>query len=298
MSLATVGLEAWFAGGERVPVTLRDGRAYEVFCRVEGGGAWVTLVHGFPTCSWDWAAVAEGLAGAHRLLLPDLLGFGDSDKPPGHGYSLVEQADAIEALWQHFGVLETALVAHDIGGSVAQELLARQSAGRLNARLTQVVILNSALYEGISRPRPVQKLLANGLAGPLVARLMTQRLFTRNLAAVFSAAHPLAPETANQYWHAFTRRTSEPHIHRLVQYIPERTKHHTRWEQALEHTTVPLHFIWGLQDPVSGVAVADVIRTRLPNASLLTLDDVGHYPQLEAPERVGPALLEVLRAPA
>jgi len=238
--------------------------------------------------------VVDGLATNHQLLIPDLLGFGDSDKPAGHQYTLVEQADLIEALWHHFGIDQSALIVHDIGGSIAQELLGRQSEGRLAVRLTSVVFLNAALYHGVSRPRPVQKLLASRLVGPVLARVVTERLFTRTLAAVFSASHPLPPETAHDYWRAFQRRSSAPHIHRLLQYIPERERHNARWETALEGTTVPLNFVWGMLDPVSGAVVADVIRQRVPRAHLLALDDVGHYPQLEAPERVATALIAAL----
>jgi len=291
------GLEEWFASGERVRIVLPDQRAYQLFCRVEGSGAWVTLVHGFPTCSWDWAGIADALKAEHRLLMPDLLGFGDSDKPRGHRYALVEQADAIEALWRHYGIEATSLVAHDIGGSVAQELLARQLEQRLAVRLTRVVFLNSALYAAISRPRPIQKLLASALVGPVLSKVVTERLFTRNLAAVFSRAHPLTRAIGHDYWMTYQRRTSEGQMHRLLQYIPERQLHRVRWEEALERTGVPLHFVWGMQDPVSGKPVADVIQQRLPNAELLALDDAGHYPHLEVPERVGPAVVAALRAP-
>jgi pimeloyl-ACP methyl ester carboxylesterase len=75
-----------------------------------------------------------------------------------------------------------------------------------------------------------------------------------------------------------------------MQYIPERQQHHARWEQALERTPIQVSFVWGMQDPVSGAAVADVIRKRLPRAELLALDDAGHYPQLEVPEQVGATL--------
>src|SRR3989442_1421927 len=190
---STLGLEAWYASGERVPVSLSGQRqTVHLFCQVTGVGPWVTLLHGFPTCSWDWSNVVDGLATNHQLLIPDLLGFGDSDKPAGHQYTLVEQADLIEALWHHFGIDQSALIVHDIGGSTAQELLGRQSEGRLAARLTNVVFLNAALYHGVSRPRPVQKLLASRLVGPVLARVVTERLFTRTLAAVFSASHPLS----------------------------------------------------------------------------------------------------------
>jgi pimeloyl-ACP methyl ester carboxylesterase len=290
-----LGCEAWFASGQRIPVVLPGQQAFSLFCRVAGSGPWATLLHGFPTCSWDWAAVADGLTGEHRLLIPDLLGFGDSDKPASHRYALIEQADAVEAVWRHYDVHDTDVVAHDIGGSVAQELLARQSEGRLGVQLNRVVFLNGALYAGISQPRPVQKLLANGLIGPVLSRVVTERLFTRNLAAVFAPAHPIAPEHGHAYWLAFQRRSSPGQMHRLLQYIPER-RHHTRWEAALEHSPAQLSFVWGMQDPVSGAPIADVIQRQLPGARLHRLDDAGHYPQIEVPERVGPLLAAALHA--
>ena len=67
----------------------------------------MTVLHGFPSSSHDWARAAPHLATDHALLLPDFLGFGASDKPADHHYSLTEQADLIEALWAHEGVVST-----------------------------------------------------------------------------------------------------------------------------------------------------------------------------------------------
>ncbi|HXP29239.1 MAG TPA: hypothetical protein VN804_05755, partial [Solirubrobacteraceae bacterium] len=64
-----------------------------------------------------------------------------------------------------------------------------------------------------------------------------------------------------------------------------------RWVSALEQTDVPLSFVWGMLDPVSGAHMAERIVERLPEAPLLALSDVAHWPQLEAPERVASALL-------
>jgi pimeloyl-ACP methyl ester carboxylesterase len=60
---------------------------------------------------------------------------------------------------------------------------------------------------------------------------------------------------------------------------------------ALERTDVPLAFTWGMLDPVSGAHMAARIRERLPNAPFAALEDVGHWPQLEAPDRVVAAVL-------
>jgi pimeloyl-ACP methyl ester carboxylesterase len=82
------------------------------------------------------------------------------------------------------------------------------------------------------------------------------------------------------------RRTTSPHLHRLLRYIPERVQHRGRWEAALERSSVRMHFVWGMQDPVSGVGTAERIRARLKAADFVVLEDVGHYPHLEVPERV------------
>ena len=273
-------IDAWFATGQRMRIA-----NVELAYHVSGDGPWVTLLHGFPTCSWDWATVADGLTD-HRLLIPDLLGFGDSDKPPGHRYLLMEQADLITSLWQALDVTETAIVAHDIGATVALELLARQEEKALSTRISRAVLLNSALYAGVSQPRLAQRLIANSVVGPLLQRAVNERLFTRTLAAVF--AKPPPDDVAHQYWLAFQRRATSPRMHALLHYIPERIEHAARWEGALERSSVPIHFIWGMADPVSGRAVAE----RLPNERLTPLDEVGHYPQLEAPD----AVLTELRA--
>ena len=105
-------IEAWWAAGEQMPITL-GGAERAIFVRRLGAGSSMTLLHGFPSCSYDWATVAGPLAEHYALLLPDLLGFGASEKPTDHDYSIHEQADLVEALWAREGVTATTIVAHD-----------------------------------------------------------------------------------------------------------------------------------------------------------------------------------------
>lgn len=62
----------------------------------------VLLIHGFPTAGWDWHAIWTPLAERYRLIAPDMLGFGFSEKPAGHNYTMHEQADFLEALVETF----------------------------------------------------------------------------------------------------------------------------------------------------------------------------------------------------
>jgi pimeloyl-ACP methyl ester carboxylesterase len=293
-------LADWFAAGERVPITVSGpggaAQTFGIFCRVEGEGPWLTFLHGFPTCSWDWAPISDALKPHRRLLLFDFLGYGDSDKPHGHAYSIFEQADIAEALWRHFGIAETGLVAHDYGDSVATELLARQAEGRLATRIGAVVMLNGGIYVDVYRPLLIQTLLRRPVIGQALARLITERAFARSFRSLFSPQHPISDEDLHQHWLAIQRRNGAHNYHALIRYIDERHAQRDRWEGALERSVPPIHFIWGMLDPVSGAPIARRLRERIPAAAILELTDVGHYPQLEVPDLVASALLRAVGA--
>lgn len=94
------------------------------------------------------------------------------------------------------------------------------------------------------------------------------------------------------YWHRINPRI----LHLLIGCITDRETHSERWVSAMHSTDVPLSFIWGMLDPISGAHMAQRIRERLPDAPLLALEDVAHWPQLEAPEQVTGALQLVAAA--
>jgi pimeloyl-ACP methyl ester carboxylesterase len=286
----------WLAGGQRASL---DGR-FHVFVRRVGEGAagghrrWVTFLHGFPTSSWDWARVVSRLPATAPLLLFDFLGFGDSDKPAGHDYSLFEQADITEALWERFGVERTGLVAHDYGDTVAQEILARAAEGRLRVALDAVLFLNGGIFPGLHQARPVQRWLQRPVVGPLIARLMSERSFARSFGAIFSRQHPLDRAEASQHWQAIRARGGRRVMHRLIRYIAERERHRERWERSLDRAGSPLRFVWGTQDPVSGAPMAARIKERLPGSRLRELGEVGHYPHIETPAVVAEEIASMM----
>jgi len=269
---------AWLATGSRLAVNVA-GRRVEVFVRTAGpaNARHVTLLHGFPTSSWDYHAVAPTLEERFQTLSFDFIGFGDSDKPRDFPYSIHAQADLVEVLWKH-----------DYGVSVAQELLART----LDVKLHGVTFLNGGLYPDLHRALPIQKLLRHPLLGPVVSRLVNRRAFNKSLRAVF--AIPPSATDLDAHWDAVTRRRGHRLYHRLIHYMGDRQRHAVRWSRALEQSTIPVSFIWGMLDPVSGAHVAARLAERLPNAPRIQLGDVGHYPQLEAPDRVLAALFPLL----
>ncbi len=279
-----LSFEQWRIEGERIIVPLGE-QAFHVWTRRSGHGVPLTLLHGFPTSSHDWCEVAEGLPEVD-LVTFDFLGFGDSDKPRDHVYSIHEQADVVEAVWKHHGVTRTFFAAHDYAVSVAQELLARRAEGRLTVELLGAVFLNGGIYPDLHRALPAQAALLDPERGPLIGQVVTEETFIASLLVTFAPERPPSAETLHEMWCGVANRDGQHIGYRLIQYINDRKRHAARWAAALEETDVECRFIWGMLDPVSGGHVVPRIRERLSNCPLECLDDVGHWPAIEAPSRV------------
>lgn len=286
-------LADWYARGHRELLRVASG-SWKIFTRIGGDGTWCTLFHGFPTSSWDWHTVWPTLTSRRRTLAFDFLGFGDSDKPAEHEYSLIEQADLVLALWQKHAVTRTDLVVHDYGVSIAEEILARHAEGGLGVEITSVTFLNGGIYPDLHRPQPSQIMLLDPEQGPKMADFVTAETFALALRATYAPGHQPSDAALAEAWETVSRRDGHRIGHRLIQYIRDRERHAARWVHALETTAVPRHFLWGMLDPVSGAHMAARVAERLPDVDLVQLDDVAHWPQLEAPDVIAHHLDRIL----
>jgi pimeloyl-ACP methyl ester carboxylesterase len=284
-------IESWWRAGEQAELLSGGGAERHIFIRrFHSANTPMTLLHGFPSSSHDFAKIAPRLAEEYSLLLPDFLGFGASDKPPEHRYSINEQADLVEELWEVEGIESTAVVAHDYAVSVVQELLARRAEHALGTDLQAIWLMNGGLYPSLHRPQPIQTLLLDPEQGPRISASMTEELFVPGLAPTFPPDYDGHADSV-QIWRSLERDDGYKNMYLLIHYMTDRAENEQRWVGALEQTEVPLAFVWGMLDPVSGAHMAQQIRERLPDARFTELPDVGHWPQLEAPERVADAIL-------
>jgi pimeloyl-ACP methyl ester carboxylesterase len=250
---------------------------------VAAGKAPLLLLHGYPTASYDWHLVWSRLAARYSLYACDMLGFGLSEKPSASDYSISLQADICQALLADAGVTAAHVLAHDYGDTVGQELLAREREGRL--RLQSMCFLNGGLFPETHRARPIQKLLATPVLGPLLARTMSYSKFEATMLSI-SGRRPPSRQELQDLWSLVEREDGRQALARLINYMAQRRRHRARWVGALVESSVPRRLICGAVDPVSGAHLADRYRQLVPDPDVVVLDGVGHYPQLEDPDRV------------
>jgi pimeloyl-ACP methyl ester carboxylesterase len=281
----TARVESWRRAGRTEEVL---GRRLYVHRR-EGDGPLLLFLHGFPSSSYDWRELLDMRPRHLPALAFDCLGFGLSEKPRDHVYSLSWQADAAQELVRRAGSPPVFLVAHDMGTSVATELMARDLLGELDMSLAGALLFNGSMLLHLAKPTAGQKLLRSPL-GPLASRLTTERSFRAQFSRVFSSEHPLGAEEAADQWSLIAHNRGRRIAHRLVHYMEERERLTDRWHGAIRDWPGSLTLTWGLDDPVACIEVLDGLRALRPGVKVIELPGLAHYPQIESPERIAAAL--------
>ena len=285
----TERVRVWRDRGETVEYR---GHSIHTFHR-EGEGPLLLLLHGFPSSSYDWRLLLEELPGREALAF-DFLGFGLSDKPRDREYSLFWQADLTEELVRRYsGGNPVFVLAHDMGTSVANELMARDLEGKLGIFVEGILLFNGSMVLEKASPTPAQRALRSRL-GPLVARLASERLFRHQLGSVFSEKHPLSEEEAADQWSLVCYRGGRTLGHRTISYMDQRETYAERWHGAIREWSGELGLAWGLQDPVATTAVLDAVCALRPDAPVVQLAELAHYPQIEDPRQMAHALRGVV----
>lgn len=288
MNMSNDSLAQWKTSGHSFGY-----KGHSIFVKSGGDSAAevLLLIHGFPTASWDWEAIWNALTARYRVYTLDLIGFGFSDKPQNYHYSIMDQADLCEAYLTSQGVTSYHILAHDLGDSIAQELLSRTNASDHLPILKSVALLNGGLFPETHRPVLIQRILLSPM-GKLVARLISRRSLAKNMQHIFGSRNPPTAELINNFWTLITYHKGQNIFHQLIRYIPERRTYRQRWVDALINASVPIKLINGIVDPISGGHMVERYRQLVAQADITELQDIGHYPQIEAPEAVLNAYLE------
>jgi pimeloyl-ACP methyl ester carboxylesterase len=246
------------------------------------------VLHGFPTSSFDYATVLDGLRTGRRVLLFDGLGYGLSAKPD-QPYTLALQADLAVAFLAELGLTRLALLTHDFGDTVGGELLARRAEGGWPVEITRRVVTNGSIYIEQAHLTNGQQLLLSLPDEKLSPEApVNAASLARSLRETYSPAaslpldgspDDLVPATVEQIMH------DDGHLvlTRLIRYIEERRQNQARFTGAIEADPSPLHIVWGVDDPIAVPSMVDTLVAARPDATVVRLDGVGHYPMVEAP---------------
>lgn len=260
-----------------------------IFFLKEGNGPVLLVFHGYPYNGFDFNRVLNDLATRFTVIIPDMPGMGFSDKPDRHTYSFNEMADMYASVLDNFKVTEVHVLSHDLGNSVVQELIARDGESGNLFTIKSVVFLNGGLFTDVYQPRLIQILLSQTPKpiGRLLSKLMTKSMVSKATAEVFGEKTKPTPERLDDFWKVLNFNKGKSIAYLLGRLIFEKKTQQKRWIDAMCRTSIPMCFVNGPADPNSGVHMANRYRELIPDANVVLLnDDIGHWPQIEAPNQV------------
>lgn len=262
----------------------------------EGAGEVLLLVHGNPTWSFYWRRLVLALKDRYRLVVPDHIGCGLSEKPSTreYAYRLARRVDDLSTLLDALDLQQVTLVGHDWGGAIGMG-----AAVAAPERFARFVLLNTAAFRARTCPWRIR------LCGtPVLGRLGVQGLNLFARAALRMAVYRprrLAPAVRAGLLAPYGCWRHRLAIYEFVRDIPLRPQHPSyptlrHIEEGLpQFRQHPVCLIWGMQDWCFTPAYLDHFLELFPAAEVHRLPEVGHYVVEEAPEQVIAALESFLQ---
>ena len=245
-----------------------------------GEGPPVLLIHGFPTSSHLWRREIPLLSSRMRVVAPDLLGYGDSEKPAGADLSIIAQAGYLSELLERLQIERPAVVGHDIGGGVAQ-LLA------MDGKAAALVVLDSICFdvwpiEGVKMIQDATEEQENLEFVESLVRLT----FDMGLAK---------QQLDDTDIHAYTEpwRDDPSAFFRAARGIDG--KGLAGREAELAGLDIPAFVVWGEDDPFLPSELAERLGEAIPMSMVALLPGCSHFVNEDAWQTVDQLIHEFLR---
>lgn len=261
----------WTAAQETATITV-DGHELDVAYYDEGSDDPVVFLHGIPTNSYLWRDVIGPIGAERRVIVPDMIGYGNSSMFDGFDRSIRAQEEMITELLSTLNVENPSLVGHDLGGGV----FLRYAAHHPDA-VDELVLSNSIAYDSW----PIQLITDLGLpetareTGVEELQAMLDDLFRDTLYGSEHSEEFLTGMTAP--WN------SEEGVTSLVRNaISTNTNHTTEIDPGrIEARTL---LLWGADDQFQSVEWANRLQEDIETAELIGLDDANHWVMEDRPD--------------
>ncbi|MCB9663856.1 MAG: alpha/beta fold hydrolase [Alphaproteobacteria bacterium] len=280
-----------------LPSHLREAYPWEgTFVDVPGGRMHVLDVgprdapvllalHGNPTWSFYWRRLVEHFSGTYRVVVPDHLGCGLSDKPQDWSYRLADHVDNVLAVVDALGLSDVTFVLHDWGGAIGMG-----AATKRPGLARRFVVTNTGAWRSLRIP-PSIATVKIPVFGPLAVRGLNG--FAR-VAAWRATAKGLGPTAREGLLFPYDSWDSRIATLRFVQDIPLGPHHPSYTELGriddglAQLADRPMLILWGDDDFCFTPAFRAEWTRRFPAAEVHAWPDVGHYVMEDAPDRVLP----------
>ena len=257
----------------------------------EGRGPAVLMLHGNPTWSFYYRRLIAALRLTHRVIVPDHIGCGLSDKPQQYPYRLENHIENVSRLVRHLGIQEADIIVHDWGGAIGMGYAVQRE-----LRVRRFVVLNTAAF--LSPHVPLR--IAINKIPPIGAVAIRGFNGFAGLATAMAVEKPMTPEVRAGFLLPYGNYHDRIATLRFVQDIPLRPSHPT-WNlieridsQLIQFRDTPMQILWGGKDWCFDDSFLAGWMQRFPEAQVTRFDDAGHYVLEDAHSEIVPRVMRFL----
>jgi pimeloyl-ACP methyl ester carboxylesterase len=245
----------------------------------------VLFIHGNPGSRTDWTALVAGAGALGRALALDMPGFGQADAPPDFNYHVSSYAEFIEGACSALGLERVHLVVHDFGGPFGLVWgVAHPQAW------ASVVLINVGVLPGY-RWHKMARRWRTPVLGELVQAWIPRAAWRRTMQQTNPKGLPI--EFVDKMYDDYDRATRRT-VLKLYRATPDPGTSAAQVGAAIASLHKPALVVWGAKDPFVGVQFAERQREFFEVQDVVILEDSGHWPFQDDPERVEEAVMPFL----
>lgn len=257
----------------------------------EGAGPTILMLHGTPSFSFEFEVLIQSLRRSHRIIAPDYLGFGYSARPENFPYTLGAHTESIEALLAHLDLHRFSLMMHDCGGLIGTPIALKR-----RLEIQSLIILNSwcwPMQDADPKFKNKERLLGSAFMRYLY---LNWNFSARSMVRMSWGSHrPLTRSLHKEFIKMFPDAKSRRGTWGFVRSLLDEQEYAASIRDRLaELAGIPTILFWGMADKFIVPAHKELWERYLTPTSSLELEDVGHFPQIEAPDLILPPLQEFL----
>lgn len=250
-----------------------------------GNGKPFLLLHGIPGSVISWEKVGFLLQNRYQVIIPDLLGFGESDFPKGD-YYMENQARYIRELLRHLGITNLYLGGHDFGGPVALTLM------RLfpDLEIRGLVLSGTNVFTDTYIPPPL-RIAKVPILGKIFFKIMAGNIF--GLWMMYQQAFK---NKSKNSWKRFKKHLTAGCMEFTAKIfhksLADLKSNYKELEDMLPRIAVPTIVLWGALDPFFSVSVGERTHKAINNSAFRIYDDTGHFVPEERPTEVAADIIK------
>lgn len=247
----------------------------------EGEGHPIIMVHGNPTWSFFYRNLAKELKSNYRIIVPDHIGMGMSERPQNYEFTLENHINNLNELLDSLEIKKASLIVHDWGGPIGLG-----TALKMNLDTTHTIIMNTAAFVDENIPSSI-----NFCRTPVIGEYMMRGLNAFAYPATFMAVEkPLNSDIKKGYLLPYNNYKNRIGVARFVQDIPMNENHRSfkalkNIEDNLKNLKGKKLLLWGAKDFCFTTHFYERFRKLIPDAQTELLEEAGHYLLEDASEK-------------